>query len=244
MGCDPENDGGVRVIMVTKPFQTQTVPSNQTVVDDKLTPTAELHVLVGGPYKLDGEDHRYGHTTIRIKTATNDTTYDFGRYGRVTGDFGAEGEGILRVWSSFDPYIAGENALARKTTGFVYAIFDHQAKAVTDHYAALIAGAKPRPEMQRGRSALKVYQLSANYHALGYNCTTLSLDGARTVFPNFEAGSSEFIKPDAVLTLGERITMRTVGGGTPSRLFLPANLQEFLSTKPALKPTRVDRYGG
>ena len=244
MGRNPENDDGLRVIMATKPFQTQTVTSNQTVVEDKLKPTAELHILVGGPYRLNGEEHRYGHTAIRIKSTTTDTTYDFGRYGRVTGDFGAEGEGILRVWSSFDQYIAGENALARKTTGFVYAIFEHQAKAVADHYAALIASAKPRLELQRDRPALKVYQLPANYHALGYNCTTLSLDGARTVFPNFEAGSSEFIKPDAVLTFGERMAMRTVGGGTPSRLFLPANLQEFLSTKPAIKPTRVDRYGG
>ena len=146
-------------------------------------------------------------------------------------------------WSSFDQYIAGENALARKT-GYVYAIFEHQAKAVTDHYANLIARAKLRLELQRDRAALKVYQLPTNYHALGYNCTTLSLDGARTVFPHFEAGSSEFIKPDAVLTFGERMAMRTVGRGTPSRLFLPGNLQEFLSTKPAVKATRVDRYGG
>ena len=218
--------------MATKPFQTQTVPANQTLVEDRLKPTAELHVLVGGPYTLNGEEHRYGHTALRIKNSSTDTTYDFGRYGRVTGDFGAEGEGILRVWSSFNIYIAGENALARTTTGFVYAIFEYQFKSVVDHYSALIAGAKPRLELQRDRSTLKVYQLPTNYRALGYNCTTLSLDGALTVFPSFEAGSIGFIKPDAVLTFSERMAMRTVGGGTPTRLFLPANLQEFLSTKP------------
>ena len=36
--------------MATKPFQTQTVQTNQSVVDDKLKPTAEMHILVGGPY--------------------------------------------------------------------------------------------------------------------------------------------------------------------------------------------------
>ena len=230
--------------MTTKPLQTQTVQTNQSVVDDKLKPTAEMHILVGGPYTLNGEDHRYGHAAIRIKTLTADTTYDFGRYGRTGGEFSAEGEGILRIWSDFSTYIAGENALKRKTTGFVYAIFDYQAKAVNDHFANLISAATSRPQLEAGRSTLKVYQLPTNYHALGYNCTTLSLDGARSVYPNFETGSAAFIKPDAVLTFAERMAMKTVGGGTPSRLFLPANLQDFLSSKPAVKSTRVDAYGG
>jgi hypothetical protein len=228
--------------MATKTFTGQTVPSNKTVVDDRLKPNCEMHMMVGGPYTLNGETHRYGHTAIRIKTPTTDTTYDFGRYGRVTGDFGAEGEGILRVWSSFDPYIAGEKATGRTTTGFVYAIFQHQAKAATDYYATVIAAARPRPEMERERPYLKVYQLGANYHALGYNCTTLSLDGAQRVFPTFEANSTRFIKPDAVLTFSERMAMKTVGGGTPSRLFLPANLQEFLTTAPAVPPISVQVY--
>jgi hypothetical protein len=188
------------------------------------------------------ETHRYGHTAIRIKTPTSDTTYDFGRYGRVTGDFGAEGEGILRVWTSFDQYIAGEMATGRITTGFVYAIFEHQAKAANDHYAALIASATHRPEMERRRDYLKVYQLPRNYHALGYNCTTLSLDGALRVFPNYEANSSRFIKPESVLTWSERLAMSTVGGGVPNRLFLPANLQDFLQASPAVPAIRVDRY--
>ena len=228
--------------MPTRVFNTTTVPSNRTVVNAQLRPEDEMHILVGGPYQLNGEEHRYGHTAIRVKTPTTDTTYDFGRYGRVTGDFGAEGEGILRVWSAFEPYIAAEKVLARITTGFVYAIFDHQAKAINDHFAAMIAASKPRPELEKTRANLKVYQLQSNYHALGYNCTTLSLNGARAAYPDFEAGSNAFIKPDAVLTFSERLAMRTVGGGTPSRLFLPANLQEFLSTKPAVKPTRIDKY--
>lgn len=229
--------------MANPVFNTTTVESKNSVVDSKLRPTAEMHILIGGPYELDGETHRYGHTAIRIKTGAKDLTYDFGRYGRVTGDFGAEGEGILRIWSDFQAYISGENALGRPTTSFVYAIFDHQAAAVLDHFAKLTSAAKPRPDLQRSRPTLQVFQLAANYHALGYNCTTLSLDGAKKAFSTFEDGSTEFIKPSAVLTLAERMAMGTVGGGTPNRLFLPANLQTFLTQRPAVKPTRIDTYG-
>lgn len=230
--------------MATKVLNTQTAPANHKVIDDRLRPTSEMHILVGGPYTHSGEVQRYGHTAIRIVSRGADSTYDFGRYGRVTGDFGAEGEGILRIWSSFAPYIAGENALGRKTTSFVYAVFDHQAKAVTDHYNGIIAGAKRRPELEKQRATLKVFQLSSNYHALGYNCTTFSLDGAQRALPDVEKGSSAFIHPEAVLTFAERMAMKTIGGGTPTRLFLPANLQDFLSTRPAVKPTRVETYGG
>lgn len=225
-----------------KPFQTRTVETKASVVDDKLLPDAEMQILVGGPYTLDGEEHRYGHTAIRVKTLISDKTYDFGRYGRVTGDFGAEGEGILRVWTDFQIYIKAENALGRKTTAFVYSIYRHQAQAIGDYYSAVIAVAKPRTELERGRAALKVYQLAANYHALGYNCTTFSLDGAHKVFSYFENGSRPFIKPEAVLTLPERLAMRALVGA-PTRVFLPANLIEFLNDKSAVKPSRIESYG-
>lgn len=90
-------------------METQTVASElESVVVDQLRPDAELQILVGGPYTFAGEEHRYGHTALRVKNKKFDLTYDFGRYGRVTGDFGAEGEGILRIWSSFPDYIKGE----------------------------------------------------------------------------------------------------------------------------------------
>jgi len=230
--------------MTGKRFETDTVKANRSVVDDQLRPTAEMHILIGGPYILDGTEHRYGHTAIRVKTPYSDATYDFGRYGRVTGDFGAEGEGILRVWSNFSAYIAGENATGRRTSSFVFEIFEHQAKAINDYFKSVIETATPRPEMERNRSSLKIFRLATNYHALGYNCTTLSLDGAQRAFSNFEEGSTAFIKPDAVMTLSERLAMRTVGGGTPTRIFLPANLESFLSTKPAQTPVRIDIHGG
>lgn len=224
-------------------FKTETQESGAPVPIDKLKPTAELHVLVGGPYTYGGETHRYGHTALRVKTSASDLTYDFGRYGREAGTFGEEGEGILRVWSSFNDYIAGENALKRKTTDFVFAVFDGQAQAANTHFRGLIKVAKPRPELERGRATLKVYQLSKNYHALSFNCTTISLDGVTASLPTFETGGSAFIDPGAVMTTAEVFAMKTVGGGTPGRIFLPANLQKYLSTQPTVKPIRVDTYG-
>lgn len=231
--------------MSNQPFKTKTVSSEKkSVVDAKLKPTAEMHVLIGGPYVLDGEEHRYGHTAIRLKTTATDSTYDFGRYGLTTGDFGAEGEGILRVWSDYSQYIAGENALGRKTTSFVYRIFDHQAALVDGFFARLIEAAKRRADLERKRPSLKVYRLAQNYHALGPNCTTLSVDAAKAVFPNYDAGSAAFIKPDDVMTFKERLAMKTVGGGTPGHIFLPANLLKFLTERPAIKEHEVITYGG
>lgn len=226
-----------------KIFRTETQEPGGTVPVNRLKPNSEIHILIGGPYTVGREEHRYGHVAVRIKTPGTDTTYDFGRYGRVTGDFGAEGEGILRVWLNFTDYISGENSLKRKTTGFVFSAFEEQSQAVNTHFRDLIRASKPRAELERGRSALKIYQLPRNYHALSYNCTTLSLDGVKAGIPNFENGGAAFIDPAAVLSMTELLAMKTIGGGTPSRLFLPANLEKFLSTKPAVKPTRVDVYG-
>lgn len=226
--------------MATKIFQTQTVDSNRTVVDNKLRPTSELQVLVGGPYQSNGEAHRYGHTALRTKGPTIDLTYDFGRYGDVRGLFGETGDGILRIWSDFATYIKGENALGRVTTGFVYPVFDHQVAAVKAHFDGLIATGKP---MQgRDRAGMKVYRLATDYHALAPNCTTLSVDGAKQALPNIDAGSDKFNKPGEVLNVSERLALAAKGGAP--RLFLPANLQSFLESGSPIKSIRVDRYGG
>lgn len=225
--------------MANPVFNTTTVESKNSVVDSKLRPTAEMHILVGGPYQKDGEQHRYGHTALRIKTTSSDLTYDFGRYGLTTGLFSESGDGILRVWSDFGPYISGENALNRTTTGFVYAIFNHQAKAVNDYFNAKMAAGTHLE--QKDRIAMKVYKLRTDYHALGPNCTTLSVDGAKQAIPNIDAGSDEFNKPEQVLSHAERFALAAKGGA--SRLFLPANLQAFLSSGSPAKPIRVDTYG-
>lgn len=223
-----------------KLFQTQTVPSNQQVVDSRLKPTAEMQILIGGPYTLAGEDHRYGHTALRIKINANDVTYDFGRYGDTRGMFGESGDGILRVWSDFNVYIGAENRLGRKTVAFVYALFEHQARASLSFFDQLIAAGKPLPN--KNRAGMKVYKLVNDYHALAPNCTTLSVDGARAALPAIDKGAEKFIKPEAVLSTSERFALAAKGGA--GRLFLPANLESFLASGSPIKPIRVEQHGG
>lgn len=223
-----------------KPFETKTVESDKSVVDDKINPTAEMQILVGGPYQAaDGEEHRYGHTALRFKTATRDITYDFGRYGKITGMFGESGDGILRVWSAFQPYINGENALKRITTGFVYLIFDQQVAVGKAYFDQLIKAGKEMPG--RRTNTTSVYKLSTNYHALGPNCTTLSLDGAKVAVPKIDQGSEKFNRPADVLNFKEELALTAQGGA--KRLFLPANLHRFLSEASPVKLLRVDLYG-
>lgn len=201
-------------------FETKTVDHyHKSTVDSKLKPTAEMHILVGGPYiDASGEEHRYGHTALRIKTSESDLTYDFGRYGNVSGILHDSGEGILRVWSSFQPYIKGEIALKRKTTGFVYAIFDYQASAVNTYFDGLIKSGKALTE--KNTSVKKVYKLKTDYQATGPNCTTLSIEG---------------------LNFSELMALKVSGGAY--RLFLPANLLAYLNTQQQNKPIRIDVYG-
>ncbi|WP_413457896.1 hypothetical protein [Herbaspirillum huttiense] len=221
-------------------FNTRTVQAKQSVVDSKLKPDAEMHVLVGGPYTSpDGEEHRYGHTALRVKTRQSDITYDFGRYGRTSGTFGESGEGILRKWIAFDHYIRGENSLHRKTTGFVYAIFQYQADAINSYFDKQIAAGQALPDKSNG--VKKTFKLKSDYHALGPNCTTLSVDGAKVAITDFDRGSDKYIRPEEALSFGERIALKAAGGS--SRLFLPANLQHFLSDGAAHKAIRIDTYG-
>ena len=90
---------------------------------------------------------------------------------------------------------------------------------------------------------LKVYQLTAPYTALLNNCTTVSIDGIKPGIPKIDQGSREFIKPEKVMTWAECAAMTSVGGGVPDRIFLPANLLDFLNVKPAVKANRVDTFG-
>lgn len=223
-----------------KPFQAKTNDTPQSIADDKLKPTAEIHILVGGAYTdSSGEEHRYGHTALRVKTKSSDLTYDFGRYGKITGTFGESGDGILRVWRFFQPYISGEVALQRKTTGFVYGVFNHEGDLSNSYFEGLIKSGK----LIESKSGVQksVHRLASDYHALGPNCTTLSLDAARQAIPKIDRGSEKYNKPEDVLTFTERLALKAKGGA--SRLFLPANLLKFLNSGDAVKPLRVDVYG-
>lgn len=226
-------------------FTTTTNSTPKSVVDAPLKPTAELHLLIGGPYVArDGEEHRYGHTALRVKTIGVDLTYDFGRYGKVTGILHDSGEGILRVWSNFSLYINSENFLKRLTTCFSYVVFDSQANLVIAEFDRLIKTGTDRIDKYKKGGEMRVYQLADPYTALWHNCTTVSVDGIKPGIPKIDQGSQAFIKPEKVMNFPERAAMTSVGGGMPTRIFLPANLQEFLTLKPAIKANRVETFGG
>ena len=64
--------------------------------------TPSIQILIGGPYKINGEEHTYGHVALRVITPKDDYIYDFGRYNGETGPYG---QGRLRVWRNFPKYI-------------------------------------------------------------------------------------------------------------------------------------------
>lgn len=194
--------------------------------------TASLDLLVGGPYP----DHPYGHTALRVTTKSADRIYDYGRYGLTWGVGKSEGQGILRVWKSFDAYIAGENRLGRVTTGFLYEVGEAKANEVIQFFDAKIAGKKPldvTPNMQSF--------LIEDYYALGPNCTTLSVAATKTAIPDLDRDWSQYQKGRG-LTFMEKslVTAR----GWPKYIFMPADLQTMLESPSARKPKRIKTFGG
>lgn len=215
------------------PFQSKTVEQSKPLVDDKLKPSAELHLLIGGPYThKSGKAAPYGHCALRLKTKAYDVLYDFGRYGIVTLDGwttahvsgGSAGDGILRVWTNAAEYIKDENALLRRTTAVAYQIYDHQvakAKALMDQ---LIKEATPVDG--KSDEYMNVYLTRRMYHATGPNCTTVSVDGAEKAIVRLMDGQEKYWKPADVLT---GVELKLVLALTDeSRLFLPENLRKFL----------------
>lgn len=198
---------------------------------------AQVELLIGGPYvDKSGANHTYGHTALRVVTKDNDYVYDFGRYAGSTGDFGAEGPGILRVWSNFNRYIASENAYGRRTTGFTYDVSETDALRINHYYQTVIANAK----LLNKRQFMNEYKLSRNYHALGPNCVTVSMEGARLGLPNISAGSAKYNEGRG-LSFAERAAAKL--SGWPAYLFMPSDLQAFLQNGSSYKPKLIQTYG-
>ncbi|MFY0574898.1 hypothetical protein ACN28S_11480 [Cystobacter fuscus] len=199
---------------------------------------ARIEVLIGGPYKQNGEEHPYGHAALRVVTPESDSTYDYGRYGKVWGKFDSEGEGILRVWTNFSKYIAGENATGRTTTGFAFKATTTETKAVNDYFNGLIVGSKPTQD----RGYMKQYKIKSAYHALNSNCTTLTIDGAKQAFPAFASDAASFNVGNGMGN-GEKLVARWEGW--PKRLFMPADLKNYISSlKGDSAPYETKTYSG
>jgi hypothetical protein len=131
-----------------------------------------MEILIGGPYAFDGEDHTYGHVALRVFMKNErEFVYDFGRYG-LKWNLGSEGEGILRVWTSFQQYITSENFLGRTTDGFLYHLDEKEAEAIISYFEYKVNGIKIRkqrkdnPNDPNGKVIMKEYRLSENYHAV------------------------------------------------------------------------------
>ena len=203
--------------------------------------TPSMEVLIGGPYRgLDGEMHNYGHAALHVVTKAQERIYDFGRYGATTGEFGAEGEGILRIWDKFDPYIAGENRYGRATMGYSYLIPEDKALAIIKYYDGIVANASARRAKHPNQ---KEYKLSSPYHALSKNCATMTLDGARIGLPGIEAGQERFNEGRG-LGSSEKMAARARNfGAWPSKIFMPADVQAMLEGNKTLRPRKITKYG-
>jgi len=197
--------------------------------------TSAIQVLVGGPYKSNGEEHTYGHVALRVITPIDEHVYDFGRYNGETGPFG---QGRLRVWTKFSKYISSENATGRTTTGFLYRVQPSAAGHVNSHFINLIGN---RPVLKAYGDHMKEYRLATDYHALTNNCATTSMTGARVAVKDLDYNVSKYNEGR-----GMSFTERTAAkvAGWPSFIFMPADLQKMLEDKPNHRPDKIEKFGG
>ncbi len=196
---------------------------------------ATVELLVGGPYKKHGKNQPYGHVALRVITSTKDITYDYGRYGKVWGIGGSEGEGMLRVWTDFNRYIRGENVTGRVTTGHSFIVDEDDAKKIIKYFEYKIKDKKPNQD----RGFMKQYRID-DYHALKTNCTTVSIDGAKKALPSLMQGSKKYNKGGG-LSVMDKLAAKYEGW--PQKVFMPADLNNFLnSLKGETAPTQAVTY--
>ncbi|MRX11267.1 hypothetical protein GJ697_25920 [Pseudoduganella sp. FT25W] len=213
------------------------IPAEKHTTIQLMSPKIEL--LIGGPYKAPDGMHTYGHMALRVTTAKQEKIYDFGRYGRTNGEYSAEGEGILRVWSDFAAYIDGENATGRITKGFSYNVTEEQANKIFSHYESLTAGATKR---RAAHPKEEEFKLPKNYHAITNNCVTMSLSGARLALPGLDANPGPYNEGRGMSEV-EKIAARTSNFGFwPSHIFMPADVQLMLEKEKKYTPSKVQSY--
>lgn len=199
-----------------------------------------IEILIGGAYTLaNGETHNYGHAALRVITANEERVYDFGRYGATKGLFGAEGEGILRVWDKFETYIAGENAYGRTTTGFLYPVAHDKAMAVIRYFDTLTAGTTERRAKHPHQ---REFKLAKDYDAVDNNCATTTLAGARLALPGLDAEAAQY-NLGRGMSDAEKTAAKMRSFGWPDHIFMPADVQTMLQNNKKIAPKKVTPYG-
>lgn len=214
------------------------VPAERRTTIQLASPAIEI--LIGGPYKATDGMHTYGHMALRVSTPNEERIYDFGRYGKTGGDYSAEGEGVLRVWSDFNSYITGENSYGRATKGFSYNITAGQAAEVLAHFATLTASATKRRAKHPNQEEFK---LPKDYHGITNNCATMSLSGARIALPGIDANGAAYNVGRGMSDLEKVAARGTNFGFWPSRIFMPADVQVMLETEKKYVPKKIEIYG-
>lgn len=183
--------------------------------------TTTLELLVGGPY----DDHPYGHTALRINVGLAERVYDYGRYGLHAGPIG---QGVLRIWDSFIAYISEENSLGRITTGFCYEIPLEKGREINSSFATKISGKDIKDQLPHHTD----YVID-RYHALGPNCTTVSVDAAKIALPAIDDDWRKYQKGKGLSNFDRALVDKE---GWPKRTFMPADLKDLLmDAKPAYK---------
>jgi hypothetical protein len=193
-----------------------------------------IQVLIGGPYKINGEEHTYGHVALRVITLNDEHIYDFGRYNGETGPYG---QGRLRVWTKFSKYISGENATGRITTGFLYSISPTVADQANAHFLNLIGN---RPVLKAYGDYMKEYRLAADYHALTNNCATTSMAGARVAIKDLDYDVNKYNEGRG-MSFAEKTAAKVAGW--PPFIFMPADLQKMLEENPNHRPNKIEQFG-
>lgn len=198
--------------------------------------SAVMEILIGGPYVKDGENKNYGHVAIRIVALNKDYTYDYGRYGATRGAFNEEGDGVIRVWSDFSKYIAGENATGRKTIGYTFSIKDEGAIKVIKHYNEFVKGA----DMVTKNKVMASYKTMYDSNALESNCTTVSFDGAKVAMSDIDELQNKYNSGEG-LSMAEKLAAKV--SGWPDRVFMPADAGTMLKNRDKPKPVKINQYG-
>jgi hypothetical protein len=175
-----------------------------------------ITLLVGGP----NESHTYGHSSLRVTTKSGERVYDYGRYGATWGPFKSEGQGILRVWTSFPHFIAEQKATGRSTTGFTYNVSELTAQKVINYFRQRVGARTP----VAGSPSWTAFHINT-YDALRSNCTTLTLKGATVALPTI-AKNAALYNIGRGLNPAEKLAAKTKGW--PSGIFMPADLKAML----------------
>ena len=140
---------------------------------------AALEIIVGLPYGK----HTIGHTAVRVNTFDDDqeVIYDFGRYGKTWGPHGMQGEGVMRVWKgpqAVRKYLQKQTSY-RSSIGYVVDVTAEEEKKIYEYYENQLEDpiwVKKYPDHTR-------YRLRKDYDGVRLQCTSVSLNGLKAVWP-------------------------------------------------------------